>query len=663
MKKLFSLIITLFLMLSFVMCSEDTTQLNTQNTTEDTTTTIDDPVTTTEPLTTISKDSSYLQVESDLDSIELSIPLDSPLITLPLWSNNGTFFYWDSNNPEVITDQGVVIRPPAGSDSVDVTLTCTGNKEGTIVTKDFFFTVLPNSNVTVTSSRLLPFDSYTDLFAVTDKPAIELFYVDDGNLPYIDIETYIDMIDGALHADWITYTEIGDDQLKLTYQAPILEYMETVEIFEENWALFDFTENTLTVSSFYFFYGIQEWELNSFEEFTLYRENHEEGQELVIDLGAFNFDIVMDEGNYLVPLDIMNLYFSSYKYYEVYYNGDTIYGMLGDDIMQRTEKADEMRTSSYNTETVPDDIRLAAYHFMALTLTYSYGLHDFKGITNSYEILSGYAKRIFVGTDTEFYNELAKVVGSLDELHSVPHGRGYYEQPYNYTITSVPFGAEVNDYYAKYTAMSNKLIEKFGEVIPEERYLDSGKKAIFYFTGFGADTHIDFYNFLSDLPAGVEDVVIDLSFNTGGNVDTAIDMLKYMTDELIPFHFICPADGSETTYMIETDAVSFDYNYYILVSNISFSCANLFPIVCRDLGIPIIGQHTGGGSCWLDVIIVPGGFVTSFSSNNTIAYRTGNQTDGYTYVNSQAGIDPDYFMSDVTDDAELLSIIASIKAQ
>ena len=48
----------------------------------------------------------------------------------------------------------------------------------------------------------------------------------------------------------------------------------------------------------------------------------------------------------------------------------------------------------------------------------------------------------------------------------------------------------------------------------------------------------------------------------------------------------------------EKDAqVKYNLNFALLVSPFSWSCGNMLPALLKDYGIPLIGMHTGGGSC------------------------------------------------------------------
>ncbi|MDC7242837.1 MAG: DUF5011 domain-containing protein, partial [Sphaerochaetaceae bacterium] len=182
-----------------------------------------------------------------LDAIELVYVDGQEEIDLPRFNSNGTVLYWATDNSHVITTGGFILPPHVGSDPVEVTLTCTANNSGTLLTKDFVVTVQPYEESTVTQRTTLPFIGTSEEYVVEDIAEVDVFYVDDGTVPYMDVETFLDMIEGAIESSEISYTPIGDDQLQLQYTVEWLDFDEVTLISETYTAIIDFTENTLTV--------------------------------------------------------------------------------------------------------------------------------------------------------------------------------------------------------------------------------------------------------------------------------------------------------------------------------------------------------------------------------------------------------------------------------
>jgi len=210
------------------------------------------------------------------------------------------------------------------------------------------------------------------------------------------------------------------------------------------------------------------------------------------------------------------------------------------------------------------------------------------------------------------------------------------------------------------------LIEaKYGslEDYPEYRLIDDGKTAIIYLEGFTIDTPDEVHTILEALPSTVENVVWDLSYNTGGNIGAVFRIFGYMTEENIVYHSQNPADGAAETWFIQSDYVAYDYEWYILTSSVTFSAANLMTSMAKEMGIAtIIGQDSSGGASSIGLIITPDGTGLIISTNNVLSTRVGNEIDGYEYLSIEYGIEVDYYMSDVTSDDEIIAIIETVNA-
>ena len=136
-----------------------------------------------------------------------------------------------------------------------------------------------------------------------------------------------------------------------------------------------------------------------------------------------------------------------------------------------------------------------------------------------------------------------------------------------------------------------------------------------------------------------------------------------MTEESFMYHSQNPADNSAVTYYIESESVAYNYNWYVLSSGITFSAANLFTNIAKEMGVPVLGQDSSGGASSIGVIITPDGTALIVSTNNVLSTRVGNEVDGYNYLSIEHGVEVDYFMNDVTSDTQLVDKINQIRAE
>lgn len=123
----------------------------------------------------------------------------------------------------------------------------------------------------------------------------------------------------------------------------------------------------------------------------------------------------------------------------------------------------------------------------------------------------------------------------------------------------------------------------------------------------------------------VKNFVVDLTLNPGGSLDEVIAMTALMGGQthfysenvltgqrqIIYYDVDCNFDGQFNELDKE---VKYDLNFAVLTSSISFSCGNLFPSLMKDMGFPIIGEKSGGGSCAIQNHATPEGLQYQISS-------------------------------------------------
>ena len=123
----------------------------------------------------------------------------------------------------------------------------------------------------------------------------------------------------------------------------------------------------------------------------------------------------------------------------------------------------------------------------------------------------------------------------------------------------------------------------------------------------------------------VKNFVLDLSANTGGSSDVVMAMTSLMYDQSL-FRVYNVLTGQKTVWYYDVDRnfdgkydaqdkdVHYDLNFCIITSPISFSCGNLYPSLCKDAGLLIAGQKSGGGSCAVGAYRTADGFYYQISA-------------------------------------------------
>jgi hypothetical protein len=611
----------------------------------------------------------------DIANMDIEALVIGDDLVLPAYTQNLTFFYWSSSNPLVLTNRGFVIPPPVGSDDVVVTLTCRAVNGPYVTTKDFDVTIPANQEVTVTSKEAVPFIGTSDEYVVEDSAAVDLYYVDNGTVPYIDIETYVNMIDGAMEADMLEYTYANDDQLIISYDVEWEDFDGSI-VNETYTATFDFGDNTFHVDTFDFFGNyVAATESDYGDGLNYVDAEYVDSDAVTIDLGSYNFDIVIydDAGTdmYLVPLHVTNLLFAHGIYYDAYFNGEAIYGIDTFSISgidQDDPLWDDVRGSSFNDLEMAEDLKWATYNYTALAFDYFYGLKEDQGVDTYYNLLVGRAENWITGNDSNIYGGLFDFAYGLDDLHTSHVFEGYYGAPGKWPGLSInDLGPRSKSFYEQgIWAMQDKIEAKYGsmEARPESELIDDDKTCVIHLDGFTIDSPDEVKAILDALPASVENVVFDLSYNTGGNIGAVFRIFGYMTEDQFTYHSQNPADNSAVTIFIESDYVAYDYNWYIISSKVSFSAANLMISMAKENDIAtIMGNKSSGGASSIGTIISPDGTVLLVSTNSVLSTRVGNETDGYEYLSIEYGVDPDYIMGDETSDSEIISIITQDQAE
>ena len=152
---------------------------------------------------------------------------------------------------------------------------------------------------------------------------------------------------------------------------------------------------------------------------------------------------------------------------------------------------------------------------------------------------------------------------------------------------------------------------------------------------YAADTFLNLVHIFNTIKAkgGVENIVLDISTNGGGVVGVMMKLLSLLSknnssviyyfdgesSQIISGH--CSVDSNKDEKFNSEDSYGNDFNFYILTSDCSFSCANAFPCTAQALGIAkIIGQKSGGGECAVAIHYLPNSQYVYHSSNLHLGY-------------------------------------------
>ncbi len=164
----------------------------------------------------------------------------------------------------------------------------------------------------------------------------------------------------------------------------------------------------------------------------------------------------------------------------------------------------------------------------------------------------------------------------------------------------------------------------------------------------------------------LDSIILDLTFNTGGNVGALYRVLGFVTEQ--PFK-VSSMDGDTNStsigYVYIDGVPNYSHlNWGILQSPATFSAANQMSTIFKENGLGvIIGTQSGGGASSITPILLPNGSAFTMSSNSINAFttETGDSENPYEFHSNEFGIVPDVEVSleDIYDSILLLSILTT----
>jgi len=618
---------------------------------------------------TLSSPSLTSQERVDLDLAAISYTLG---MTLPSTGTNRSAFTWTSSHPDIISAKGAYVNLKTDAEDVDITLMVSA-KHGSITgTREFVVNVQPTPEQVLSRTVLLPFVNTSEEYLVADQGEVPIYFTETGTVPYMDVATFMEMVDGAIDFELLTFTE-ADDVLTVSYT--LEDEDENQEpVFYSYEAIIDFALNTFSVEDFSFFGNYVKSTETNFSDGLVFLGGIGNDPEMVtIPLNDYRIDIVRHNGDYLMPISILNLLFLNAIYFDVYYNGDKIYGFDTFTALDSTSPVlAEMKTSSFNEASMALDLRQSTYHFLALAFDYFYGLKNDKNIDSFYDYLVEYTDKILTGLDKNLYAGLFSFAYGLDDLHTWHEATGFYEPTsYSLPLTSLSqLGRGTQNYYQGRWAIEDLMEAAYGANAngspvnpPALRLMDNDQIAVIFIDGFTVDTPDEVNAILCSLPETVESVVMDLSYNGGGNVGAVFRLLGYMTEENIQYSSMNPVDGSAATYFYDSTYVAHDYEWYVMTSSVTFSAANLMASMAKEMGIAtIIGTKSSGGAASIGLFVTPDGTILIRSTLNVFANVTVDENENRNYTSVEGGVLVDYNIDNPFNNTAITNLINQIQS-
>lgn len=536
---------------------------------------------------------------------------------------NGVEVEWSSSDSFTLHPDGFFNPPAPGREAKLVELEATLDDGATTREETFEAEVRPRGETTLEEATTLPFENLANEFTPEDGD-LDLYYPEDGGTPYVEAVETLELLEGAIRTESLEI-DAEADTLNVVYEE---EYDEDSPYEDVRFELtLDAADDTLSLNRFGFFGAIAEETETDFGEGleTIdYEEEREDGVE--IDLGKYRLDMRSEEEGFLLPFNLANLLFSG-GMYDLYYNGEAIYGIDTYQIMD-DEGLAPLYDSPYDGEELPTEIRRDTVNHLALTFDHFYGLQEDLDI----EAYTEYLVDFIPGLDGEaktHYDTLHEYALSKDDPHTSFVMGGPYQSTYQ------PPELTLQDLGERTRAFNERLggLQVHCMGMPDSETTEN--VGFLRFDGFDEDTPDLVEEYLDDFEdEGVDAVVLDLTCNTGGVMGAVYQILGFMTDEPIQSHSINRGDGAKTTTTYTSENEAYDFEWYIATSAGTYSAGNYLAANAQDANLAtVIGEASQGGAASVTTNITPSGGVLVMSSDSLLADSNHNSLE--------IGIEPD----------------------
>ena len=534
-----------------------------------------------------------------------------------------------------------------------------------------------------------------------------VYFIGDSDVPYISLEDWAE-----LYPELVIYDEGSDEGItySLDYSINGDVAVLTRKDGEAYTMTVDCKKDTITFDDYDAFMRISEDRIlldiltsddhKSDDDHVFFKRvpgSYERyGNELVINAKDYGIDFVSDGKTCYVPLQTLCDFLLSCRYMNPIYNKEEVcfiqYGTLFD---EETGEPTEIGKMAYSVkpEKVSESMAKFSYAELCLAFDNLYGLKEAHGIERFDDLTDQCGlKEMFLSTDT---NDVDEALYNIIELHlDDSHSGMIFPSPFSGEVTVDSLREDVG------TGRSNDALQMQIEKFYKARekfyrngtpcYEEVGNTAYITFDNFETiPPETDYYETAPDSKATdtigimiyaysqimrkdspVENVVLDLSNNTGGDADTAIFVLSsFLGDGYGSLKNTMTGALSTGVYNVdinldgkfdEKDRGLTDKKRFCLISPVSFSCGNMVPNVFKNShDVTLIGQTSGGGSCIVLPLTTASASYFQISGPSRLAF-----TKNGSFYDIDQGADPDYiitFPEDYYDRKALTEYINGLK--
>ena len=398
-------------------------------------------------------------------------------------------------------------------------------------------------------------------------------------------------------------------------------------------------------------------------------EFDKEAKSVTLDLAKYGIRVYADDEDIYLPVSTMTNIMTDIAANHMLYNGENLYvqRMSLDGSAPEGLYQSEALKAQLTGENRPKDLRKQCYADLCFNIDYFFG-HPGKakldqtvaemGLDKALDTLGKKGKELKAKLQSE---DLNQYLSALYEVLMVYLGDGHTLFTSGTTVlqenadsvkTILGFPVLSVEYTADLLNSPVYIQQVLHEFISMQRqtywggdiYRESGNTAIIrldtfmpdeaawdlYYKGEGEFPEDSLGIVISGLKKAsenpeIENVIFDLSCNSGGSPDVMMAILEAATGQT-QLYGIHKLTDRNMTFTFEADTnfdgvydekdkdVRYDFNYGVLVTRHAFSCGNLFPIIIQEAGAVLIGEPSSGGSCCVQAGTDAQGFSYMMSS-------------------------------------------------
>lgn len=413
-------------------------------------------------------------------------------------------------------------------------------------------------------------------------------------------------------------------------------------------------------------------------------EFDKEAAPVTLDFDEYGIQVYADESDIYLPVSTLSNIMTDIATNHVLYNGENLY-------VQRMSLDGSSPEGLYETEALkaqlqgekrPEDVVKQCYADLCFNIDNFFG-HPGKapldetvaemGLDQALDSLGNKGKKLKAKLQSE---DLSEYLSALYEVLMVYLGDGHtlfsgasavitenaesVDTVFGLPLIGLDFTADLisSPIYMK-QALHEIITLQRNEAWGNDTYRESGNTAIIRLDSFMPDEAAWelYYEGEGDFPQDslgivlsglkrasenpdIENVILDLSCNSGGSPDVMMAILAVATGQT-QLYGIHKLTGRNMTFTFEADTnfdgiydekdkeVKYDFNYGVLVTRHAFSCGNLFPFIAQEAGAVLIGEPSSGGSCCVQVGTDAEGFTYMMSSAQwQLTDSEGNAVEG-----------------------------------